>query len=171
MFCSCWWMTKATLANRRNHRPPRVLQRLDAHSEVTYLRYKGLLGVAPREFVNVSHWRLDPDGTFFNVACAVEHPSCPRVASAVRGELSLGGWVLRLRSLHTPGASGYDATFVMRIDVRGSIPTFVNRTLVAQQVRLSSPLLFPVAKCTPYASYPCCRDTLLHAGKSRFILP
>lgn len=64
---------------------------------------------------------------------------CPPVAGVVRGELHIGGWIARPiargSSPDFDDSAGCTVTYVMRSDIKGSIPAFVTRQVVAQQVR------------------------------------
>ena len=74
----------------------RVVENIDAHTNVVYQRFKGLMGVSGRDFVNLVHWLVDPDGTLIIVAWSIEHP----------GEI-------RFR-LHSRRLTGYVGGFVLR---------------------------------------------------------
>ena len=132
----------------------RVLHRFDEHTIVLYWRFYGKLGVAGRDFVNLSHWRLERDGTLVHVAWSIPWEGAPTPEGVVRAHAHIGGWIARPRPPATGGGvsagsvggsdphrvrqdePGCDTVFLMRSDFAGTIPTFITRQVAAQQAGL-----------------------------------
>jgi len=133
----------------------RVLHRFDEHTIVLYWRFYGKLGVAGRDFVNLSHWRLEPDGTLLHVAWSIPWEGAPAPEGVVRAHAHIGGWLARPRPAADGGDAGgggsgsgsdphrtrqdepgCDTVFLMRSDFAGSIPQFITRQVAAQQAGL-----------------------------------
>lgn len=123
-----------------------------SHSTITYMRFKGMLVVSGRDFVNLTHWCVEPDGTLLVLAKSVTHPDGPEVSGFVRGQCHIGGWVIRPRPGLAAAAGGVSAprphadlaidadgcycTYLMRSDFKGSIPSSVTAKVAAQQAML-----------------------------------
>lgn len=72
------------------------------HTGVERLVYKPVWPTDPRDFSNITHWRLLEDGTL--VLLAFSYPLkdiCPEQPPFVRGRLHLGGYALK----HVPGGT------------------------------------------------------------------
>ena len=124
-----------------------VLQTLDGQTDIAYWRYHGKLGVSGRDFINFTHWRIEPDGTLIHVAWSVQCPGAPNPEGIVRANCMIGGWVIRPRFSNSPTTTnaggpadvfaqteeGCDVTFLMRSDFCGSIPGFIVRQVAGQQ--------------------------------------
>lgn len=66
------------------------------HTGVERLVYKPVWPTDPRDFSNITHWRLLEDGTL--ILLAFSHPFedlCPEQGNYVRGNLLLGGYVMK----------------------------------------------------------------------------
>ena len=69
---------------------------------VERLVYKPVWPTDPRDFCNITHWRLLDDGTLLLVAFSLPMDDlCPPQLKFVRGNLRLGGYALR----HVPGGT------------------------------------------------------------------
>ena len=118
-----------------------VLLSLNPQTNIVYWRFHGKVGVSGRDFVNLTHWRIEPDGTLLHVAWSVPHPESPHPEGIVRANCMIGGWIIRPRFSSKSGNSdpfaqteeGCDVTFLMRSDFMGSIPGFIVRQVAAQQ--------------------------------------
>lgn len=119
----------------------------EGQTTVSYWRFYGKVGVSGRDFVNLSHWRFEPDGTLIHVAWSVPHPDAPPVEGVVRANALIGGWIMtpRLPPSATAGAPrdptvqsepGCDTVYCMRSDLAGNIPAFITRQVLAQQAAL-----------------------------------
>jgi hypothetical protein len=122
----------------------------EGQTTVSYWRFFGKVGVSGRDFVNLSHWRFEPDGTLIHVAWSVPHPDAPPVEGVVRANAIIGGWIMTPR-LPQPASGGggaaprdptvqsepgCDTIYCMRSDLAGSIPAFITRQVIAQQAAL-----------------------------------
>jgi len=108
----------------------------DDHTWFDHLVYKSLWPVAAREYVNVSRWRrTGPNGNTLvaasvslnHSAAALDAPKCPQ--GAVRADLFVGGWCLRPR----PQGGGCDATYLVDLDLKGSLPSWLVAKATSQQ--------------------------------------
>ncbi|RHY20909.1 hypothetical protein DYB32_009933 [Aphanomyces invadans] len=104
------------------------ITRLDAHTVLDYYASKPVLIVSGRDFVNVVHWRVLPDKSIVVVAKATESNLMPPKAGLVRGEIHVAGWHI---VPSTPSSA--DVTFLVKMDLKGSIPTFVQNKIVVDQ--------------------------------------
>lgn len=109
----------------------KVLARLDAQTTIDHLDYSPIFIVAGRDFCNLTHWRVLPDGSIVVIAQSIEEPElCPsREPKVVRGQLHFA-----LTKI-TPNAdySGAEVTYIVKTDLRGSIPYRVASSAAAQQ--------------------------------------
>jgi START domain len=113
-----------------------VVQRIDDHTSISYMKFRGMGFVSGRDFCNLTHWRLEEDGRVLIVAAAHEHRDCPEVKGAVRGQLEIGGWLLK----PLEGGNSCSATYLMRSDFKGSIPGWVTRQVASQQATIVATL-------------------------------
>jgi hypothetical protein len=66
------------------------------HTGVERLVYKPVWPTDPRDFCNITHWRLLDDGTFILLAFSSPMPDlCPEQPKFVRGNLLLGGYAMK----------------------------------------------------------------------------
>ncbi|KAF1328737.1 Dihydrolipoyllysine-residue acetyltransferase component of pyruvate dehydrogenase complex, partial [Globisporangium splendens] len=107
------------------------LARLDAHTHIDYFEYKPVFVVAGRDFCNLAHWRVLPNGTIVIVAQSIEDLAlCPlKEPKVVRGDIHIACWQI------VPNAdySGAHVTFMVKTDLKGSIPTRITRKVAAEQ--------------------------------------
>ena len=107
---------------------------LSEHSQIFHFQFKAIFPAAARDFVNLVHWRMLPNGSI--VLLAESLPSNDPVdgavtatkGSAVRGHVHMGGWLLE------PEEGGVKITMVVRVDLKGKIPTWVVQQVTSQQV-------------------------------------
>jgi hypothetical protein len=71
------------------------------HTGVEHILFKPVWPTAPRDFVNVTHWRLLRDGTFITLGFSERIEMCPEQEGVVRGSLLIGGYVMQ----HVPGGT------------------------------------------------------------------
>lgn len=104
---------------------------LDAQTCIDYLEYKAMFIVAGRDFVSLVHWRVLEDGTIIVVAQSVEDLAlCPlKEPKVVRGDIHIAGWKI------VPDADykGCTVTFMVKTDLKGSIPARVAGKAAAEQ--------------------------------------
>lgn len=129
------------------------------HTKLTHMTFFGFRPiVAQRDYLLLTHWQIEEDGTLILVSTSVEDPRCPPVQGIVRAHLHIGGWIVRPRpgivagnkpprssraSASTgsmPGfanpsidSDGCDVTYFMSSDLKGSIPAAILNKIVAQQ--------------------------------------
>lgn len=97
------------------------------HTGVEYLQSKGVWPTAPRDFSNISHWRLLKDGTFITLGYGENIDECPEKDGIVRGNLLIGGYVMQ----HVPG--GTRVFIVVQCDLGGTLPTAVTNLAAQSQ--------------------------------------
>jgi hypothetical protein len=49
----------------------------DAHTTLDHLVFKQVWPTSARDFVNLTHWRVEEDGTVIIAAKVIEHPRAP----------------------------------------------------------------------------------------------
>ncbi|KAF0697839.1 Aste57867_11509 [Aphanomyces stellatus] len=106
----------------------RAVKTYDTHTLLDYYQSKPVLIVSGRDFVNLVHWRVLTDGSIVVVAKATKDPSCPPKDWTVRGEIHVAGWRIVPTS-----TSKCDVAFMVKMDLKGSIPTFVQNKIVVDQ--------------------------------------
>jgi hypothetical protein len=97
------------------------------HTGVEYLQSKGIWPTAPRDFSNITHWRLLNDGTFLTFGYSDQIDECPEKDGVVRGNLLLGGYVMQ----HVPG--GTRVLLIVQLDLCGTLPTAVTNLAAQSQ--------------------------------------
>lgn len=65
------------------------------HTGTEHLLFKAIWPTAPRDFVNITHWRLLKNGTFLTIGFGEQLPDCPEQEGVVRGHLLIGGYVMQ----------------------------------------------------------------------------
>lgn len=127
---------------------------LDAQTNIDYLEYKGMFIVSGRDFVSLVHWRVLTGGTIVIVAKSVEDLDlCPlNEPKLVRGDVHIAGWKI------VPDADykGCKVTFMVKTDLKGSIPSRVAGKAAADQPYLIHELSQVLKKSKDLARY----DTL-----------
>lgn len=97
------------------------------HTGVEYLQSKGVWPTAPRDFSNISHWRLLKDGTFVTLGYGEQIEECPERDGFVRGNLIIGGYVMQ----HVPG--GTRILIIVQLNLGGTLPTAVTNLAAQSQ--------------------------------------
>jgi len=113
------------------------------NTAVQHLKFKPMWPTAPRDMVNITHWRMLPDGrvVIVSFADAGHDDICPVEAGSVRAELVLGGYVL------TPCPSGIldsrttKVTYVVSSDLKGSIPQAISQLVSRSQPTIVTNIL------------------------------
>lgn len=127
----------ATNASERTTVDPQLafggsLKRFDAQTVIDYFEYKSpVFVVAGRDFCNLVHWRVLPNGTIVVAGQSVEdYALCPlKEPKVVRGEIHLACWKIVPNATYT----GADVTFMAKSDLKGSIPARVAGKAAAEQ--------------------------------------
>jgi hypothetical protein len=87
------------------------------NTALIYSRYKQIWPLTVRDFCNLVHWRLLSDGTIIIVAFSEKFEDlCPLEDGILRGELILGGYVLRQT------AKGTQCNYVVQVDLKSTLP-------------------------------------------------
>lgn len=95
----------------------RRVKNFSDNTSLIYTRYKQIWPLTVRDFCNLVHWRLLPDGTIVIVAFSEKYEDlCPLEDGIMRGELILSGYVLK----QTP--KGTECHYVIQTDLKGTIP-------------------------------------------------
>jgi hypothetical protein len=108
------------------------LATLDAQTNIDYLSYKSpAFFVAGRDFLSIVHWRVQPNGDIIVVAQSVEDLElCPlKEPKIVRGHIHIGGW----RIVPDADYKSCEVTFVVKTDLKGSIPARVAGAAASEQ--------------------------------------
>jgi hypothetical protein len=107
------------------------LATLDAQTTIDYFEFKPIFVVAGRDFCNLTHWRVLPDGTIMIVAQAIEDLDlCPlKEPKVVRGEVHISCTKI------VPNAAydGAEVTFMVKTDLKGNIPSRIASKAAAEQ--------------------------------------
>ncbi|CAK4636689.1 unnamed protein product [Aphanomyces euteiches] len=122
---------------------------LDAHTTIDYYESKPVLIVAGRDFVNLVHWRVLPDNSIVVVAKATTDDRCPVKKWTVRGEIHVAGWRIVPKS-----TGGVDVAFMVQMDLKGSIPAFVQNRIVVDQAFVILTVASVLRKRPPLAAAP-----------------
>jgi diazepam-binding inhibitor (GABA receptor modulator, acyl-CoA-binding protein) len=101
----------------------------NGHTWSTYSRYKSFMFVSGRDFYNLIHWRVEDSGTILFIGGSLESTTCPPKRGLVRGELVIGGWVLR----PVNGGNATEVSYVVNLDLKGKIPSIIVNQIVTKQ--------------------------------------
>ncbi|KAG9402751.1 hypothetical protein AC1031_007356 [Aphanomyces cochlioides] len=120
------------------------LRTYDRHTVVEYFATKAILMVSSRDFVNLVHWRpIDEDGSIAIIGKAIADPKMPPKSGYVRAEVHLAGWKI------TPHGTGSHVTYMLKTDLKGSIPYFVQNKAMLDQAFLMLQVKKALEKRTP----------------------
>lgn len=96
----------------------RRIKNFSENTSLVYTRYKQIWPLTVRDFCNLVHWRLLPDGTVVIISFSEKYEDlCPLEDGIMRGELILSGYVLK----QTP--KGTECHYVIQTDLKGTIPS------------------------------------------------
>ncbi|RQM11680.1 hypothetical protein DD237_004287 [Peronospora effusa] len=97
----------------------RKLKTLHPQTHIDYLEYKPIFVVAGRDFCNLVHWRVLPDGTIILVVQSIEDLElCPlKEPKVVRGDLHLAC----TKKVPNAAYDGAMVTTMVKTDIKGSI--------------------------------------------------
>ncbi|KAF0692255.1 Aste57867_16654 [Aphanomyces stellatus] len=127
------------------------VRRLDAHTVVDYFASKSVLMVSGRDFVNLVHWRVLPDGAIVMVGKATTDVKVPPKSGLVRAEVHVAGWKI---TPHATDAHRSDITFMLKLDLKGSIPGYIQSKVVLDQAFSMIDVTKAMKKLPPVAPYP-----------------
>jgi hypothetical protein len=98
------------------------------NTALIYSRYKQIWPLTVRDFCNLVHWRLLPDGTIVIVSFSEKFEElCPLEDGILRGELILSGYVLRQT------AKGTQCQYVIQVDLKSTLPAPVINLIASIQ--------------------------------------
>ena len=107
-----------------------VLQDLsgNGHTRKTtlnYMRFKGVpFVVSSRDFVNLTHWRILPNGSILVSAVSADQDMqaahCPPIPGNVRADAKMGGWLFE-----PVDTASCRVTLIVCLDLKGMIPGWV----------------------------------------------
>jgi hypothetical protein len=111
------------------------------HTSIQHMTFFGIPPVSNRDYVTLTHWSVNEDGTIFVVSGSIEDKRCPEISGVVRAELSLAAWVVRPRSVsqetgEVDETKGSDVTYMNFTDLKGWVPMAIKRTVASQQALL-----------------------------------
>ncbi|KAG7385587.1 hypothetical protein PHYPSEUDO_001239 [Phytophthora pseudosyringae] len=122
--------------SRRHTFDPQLLatQRVhvfDDHTWVDHLTYKAVFPAAPRDFVNLTHWRVLKDGSMIVVATYAQDDSFVKnqEPQVVRGKIIMAGFLFTPNEDYT----GVDATYITKVDVKAGIPAGLQAKMFIKQ--------------------------------------
>lgn len=108
------------------------VKEFSANTFTQHIVFKQVWPTAPRDMVNMTHWRVLKSGRIVIVSfnCEEYHEgdvACKVDSGVVRADLTLGGYVL------TPTKTGTKVLYCVCSDLRGTIPTSVSNTVLRKQ--------------------------------------
>ena len=110
------------------------------HTSIQHMTFYGIPPVSNRDYVTITHWCLNQDGTIMVVSGSIEDKRCPEITGVVRAELTLTAWVVRPRSVlsnrEVDETKGCDVTYMNFTDLKGWVPMTIKRTVSSQQALL-----------------------------------
>ncbi|TDH68652.1 hypothetical protein CCR75_003588 [Bremia lactucae] len=107
------------------------LKTLNAQTTIDYLEYKSIFFVAGRDFCNLTHWRVMPDGAIIVVAQSIDLSElCPvKEPTIVRGILHFGCIKIVPNAMY----DGAEVITMVKTDLRGDIPARIAGKAAAEQ--------------------------------------
>lgn len=107
-----------------------IVEQYDPISKVTRMEYKPVWPASGRDFCSTILIRELAEGVFGLASEAVEHENCPEKRGLVRGEVIIGGFVVKELSSDPPSCL---VTYLTRVDLKGNLPArLVNRVTASQ---------------------------------------
>jgi hypothetical protein len=100
------------------------------HTGTEHLLFKAIWPTAPRDFTNMTHWRLLKNGTFITMGFGGQFSDCPEQEGVVRGTLHIGGYVMQ------PVTGGTRVFIVVQVSL---FPTGYLELLITLSLPLPSP--------------------------------
>lgn len=98
----------------------RVVDHIDANTTINYSLLPGIFGMQPRDFVDMRHMVVLPNGTHIIVFCETEHEACPLKDGVVRGTTIISG-----QHIKPIDQNSCMLTAVTQVDIKGSIPSYL----------------------------------------------
>lgn len=111
----------------------------DDHTFIDHLVYKEMFPMSARDFVNITHWRVLPNGSILLVATAIDREDLvpSQEPKVVRGNVIMAGFLLEPNADYT----GVQATYITKADVKVGIHSslqtkvFIKQAFVIDEIR------------------------------------
>eukprot|EP00656_Telonema_subtile_P057742 TRINITY_DN9570_c0_g1_i3.p1 TRINITY_DN9570_c0_g1~~TRINITY_DN9570_c0_g1_i3.p1 ORF type:complete len:518 (-),score=143.28 TRINITY_DN9570_c0_g1_i3:394-1947(-) len=120
----CCYRALAELQERRSwdHTAKELsaVDNIDHNTSIYYTLVEGIFGMQPRDFVDIRHMVVLPNGVHVIVFAAIEHPSRPELPGIVRGTTLLAGQLIKPIDEHS-----CMLTTVTQVDIKGNIPVYL----------------------------------------------
>ena len=115
----------------------KIVHEVSGAVHIVHLLYKPVWPTSPREFSVMSVSGQFDKQTWVEAGISVQDPRIPQEKGYVRGELIVGGYVIRSVP-DNPELS--EVTYAAQVDLKGSIPTFVVNKITESQPQCVSRL-------------------------------
>eukprot|EP00658_Telonema_sp_P-2_P008532 TRINITY_DN13217_c0_g1_i22.p1 TRINITY_DN13217_c0_g1~~TRINITY_DN13217_c0_g1_i22.p1 ORF type:complete len:542 (+),score=121.91 TRINITY_DN13217_c0_g1_i22:276-1901(+) len=127
----CCYRALCELEERRtwdkNTEEMKILERLDENSCLYYSLVQGIFGMQPRDFLDLRHMVVLPNGTHVIVFVSAESDQCPAKPGVVRGCTILSGQMIK-----PVDNNSCLLTVVSQVDIKGSIPVYLVNKVAAR---------------------------------------
>jgi hypothetical protein len=90
------------------------------------MRFKGIWPTAPRDFIVLTTWREDADGSFYVSSRSAPDEYCPPKSDYVRGNIIVSGYHLKPRD-----KKECDLVLIAHTELGGSVPVSILNMLCA----------------------------------------
>lgn len=121
-----------------------LIDNMDSNTSIYYSLLPGIFGMQPRDFVDMRHITVLPNGVHLTVFCEAEHPACPVKEGVVRGRTLISGQHIRPVDENT-----CILTAVNQVDIKGSIPAYlVNKVASRSPIEWFHALRVHLQGCT-----------------------
>lgn len=107
-----------------------TIEELDKATSIFHLEYTPVWPTSGRDFCSISIKRHLKEKMYAIAVKGVEHPNCPPTKNMVRGEVMIGGFVVKEISADPPLV---ELTYVTRVNLGGSIPTKLGNKFASEQ--------------------------------------
>ena len=99
-----------------------VIENLGQQTRVEHCVFSAVWPTLPRDFCNLSHWRVLDDGrTILIVNCSVSHPACPPVEGFIRAEIVASCLIVEPRADNF----GCNVAYLIKSNPKGNTPHFM----------------------------------------------
>lgn len=105
-----------------------TIKSLGCNTKIARSAYKGMMFISGRDFCLVSTTVVKPTESII-AATSCEHEDCPLDTKYVRGEVVIGGWILKPNE----DPSKADAIYISQSDLKGKIPQGVTNSVCKKQ--------------------------------------
>jgi len=108
----------------------KTLEQIDEKTSIVTQAFHAIWPTSARDFLLLQHWTTLPDGSLVSVGKSIEHPDYPERKDHVRGQVILGGFIMK----PIPGPSPQThITYVSKFDLKGNIPSRVVALIARKQ--------------------------------------